>query len=47
MIRIAASTLLEFRSLIFAFAIFSTCALVILPTLFLLGTPSPFSIFAS
>ena len=45
MIRIAASTLAAFRSACLVAAIALTCVLVILPTLSLLGTPEPFSIW--
>jgi hypothetical protein len=41
--RIAASTVLAFRSGIFVSAISLTCALVTLPTLFLFGSPEAFS----
>ena len=47
MILIAASRLPALRSGSFVLAISSTCASVTLPTLFLFGTPEPFSIPAA
>ena len=43
----AASTSLAFRSGIFSSAISRTWALVTVPTLFLFGSPEPFSTFAA